>query len=770
MHIRAQNAALIVRRLATANLVQFEVFEVLPLITAVTKAEGKLLCSYPGPAVQISANIFTDSRFLRELSSFLVQMDTDHLDSPSDSVESPHPRYISELLVGILRGCGQPVAVDRITKRIGDEVLRDGVGKPWRRSPLWLILRVSLQSSLGGSNLYKPFILYFHARLLRICAHRTFPSELPYVMRIKMARRLSKLGLAHSRDVYQVVHDTAIQTEAILSKRWTAFQGTESISPAARLKGLDFVADSQISLHHSYNYLMKMLRSASPGVTQSQFSPSPGSRFYNTHDFTQFANGERGLAEAITNDPHIAIADFELSVERDLESKIATYGSEDFALDVIAPCIEQYFSRAKDFYGTNPEDISVMILTIMDLWMALDRLIIQACPLMGEYSPEIPSSFLHPLLLHRPSTLKRALRIEEYLCWRHREALEIPSIFSNRVGDSSFAVRYFCTSKYLQRLYDEINTHAQKARAAKRVELKQKRESLPSQARNIYPGQIHVHEWPLPPLKVHAQLAVFELSPPRAFSVWRDITYMILRDIGFSSFKHVPVYRPILLHSSSGLKRWSRQLQQRSRVTLASTSPLSANEKVDVSAEESSIFINNRLSFRFFDRIHESWVVESLSRSSPTDLCIPPITKSSPYNHLHRFVSGTQHTPNDIITAQADCPQEINLHEFISFSGLRSGPRLQWLNIARELASSSLSFSREEVHTLITQAAWQLGPLSNGVREWHIDLCMFGFGNVLLCEMECLLEKIKANWLEEVTVRTIGMLESSHLLLSLIYP
>ena len=61
------------------------------------------------------------------------------------------------------------------------------------------------------------------------------------------------------------------------------------------------------------------------------------------------------------------------------------------------------------------------------------------------------------------------------------------------------------------------------------------------------------------------------------------------------------------------------------------------------------------------------------------------------------------------------------------------------------------------MHTLVTQAAWQLGPLSDGDREWHLELSVVSFGKALLCEMECLLEKIKANWLEEVTARTIGV-------------
>jgi hypothetical protein len=64
---------------------------------------------------------------------------------------------------------------------------------------------------------------------------------------------------------------------------------------------------------------------------------------------------------------------------------------------------------------------------------------------------------------------------------------------------------------------------------------------------------------------------------------------------------------------------------------------------------------------------------------------------------------------------------------------------------------------------LVTQAAWQLGPLSDGVREWHVDLGIPRFGNALLRELESLHAKISGNWQEEVTVRTIGTLDASDL-------
>jgi hypothetical protein len=326
MHIRAQNAAVIMRRLATADFVQVEVFEVSPPNSDVIKAEGKLLCSYPGPAIQVPADTFMNEGFLGELSSFLVQMDVGILDSipttfKAGSVihevrESAHSGYISGLLVGILRGFGQTAVVERITKRIGDEVLWLDAYKPWRRSPLWLELRVTLHTSLPVNNIYKPFMLFFHARLLRKCLLRDFPSELLHVMRAKMTRRLSKLGSAVPQQVYELVHDTAKLTEELLSKRWTRFQELESISPPFQLENLDFVADTHISLNSSYDYLTNMLGSVSHRHTQTSFEPQ-GSRIYPVCDFSQYSNGQ--LTKAIAECQRIAIAVFRVFCGEELQ-------------------------------------------------------------------------------------------------------------------------------------------------------------------------------------------------------------------------------------------------------------------------------------------------------------------------------------------------------------------------------------------------------------------------------------------------------------------
>jgi hypothetical protein len=708
---------------------------------------GKLLCSYPGPAIRVPTDLFMDEFFLRELSSFLVQTDVDFLDStPTTSKggsvvvevrETAHPRYISELLMGILGGCGQPADVDRITKRIGDEVLWDNAKKPWRRSPLWLIFKVSLQSSLRVSNLYKPFMLFFHTHLLRCCVHRDFPSDLLYTMRAKIARRLSKIGPLVSRHVYDPVHESFEKTEALLSTRWTAFQAKGSTSPTWQPDRLNVKADAEVSLDNSNDYLETTLRSGLLGFSQVQFTPPDGTRLNSKRDFTEFTNDQ--LSMAVDEDQCVALKDFEFTVEKNLESWVSATRDNDDAPNVIASCIQQYVAGARRLYEDNAEDNSMMILTIMDLWLALDKLTIRQCPLLKQYSPEIPSDFLHPLLLHRSSTLERAFHIEKYLSRRHNEACNITSIFSNDITESSFAVKYFRASECHQRLYDEIRTDAEQKRASKRTELVSLNESsksllseaskldheyntygrhvtcwkcqkcqLKNEARAL---EVHVHEWPLPSSKERAQQTVFELSPPPAFSAWRDMTYMVLRDLGQSSAPDSHDWPKAFLDSFSGLSRWATQSQRDSRLTIGSTtksfSDQSHYKRVGIPAEESSVLVNNGLSFRLFDRTRESWTdIYSFPESSVTELCTPPIPISSPYRHLHHFVSDTKHAPNYIIASQADCPKEITLHEFLAFSGLRSGPRLQWLNIARELASPYLSFRLGEVHTLVTQAAW----------------------------------------------------------------
>ena len=681
MHVQAQNAAVIVR--VMNDCVRFEMFEVSPPTSKVMSINGKLLCSYPGPAVEISPNIFFKERFLQELASFLIQMDVDILDSTATAFkagstvrevrESAHPRYITELLVGILRGFGQQTSVDRITKRIADEVLWKDAYKPWRRSPLWLVLRVALQTSLDR-DIYKTFILFFHAYVLQMCIQRNFPSETLYVMRAKMARRLSKLGPAVVDDVYQSVYRAAKDTEELLQKRWSGFQTDQSKSLSWCPEELDVVSDTAITLNKSRPYLVKVLRSKAHGYSSKRFFPSHRPRLANTLDFSHFSDGRLAAAVAKdkrtgTEDKRTALADFELSVERHIDDWVNTHQEDNSAPDIIASCIEQYYTNARGIYDACPEDNSVMILTIMDLWMALDKLATQQCPLLTSYSPEIPQDFLQPLLLHRDGSLRRAMLIEEYISQRHQDASCTTSIFSDDATESSFAVQYFRGSPKLQDIYANINQHARQQQEKKRVELialNERWQSLKDEASSMDHSyfqndegtlvhgrcqkcqtenranrlKIDVYEWPLPQATVEAQMVIFELSPPREFAAWREITYKVLFDIGMPDTSDNALPPKLLLDTFSGLRHWA-VCHKYHRITIGSTTKSFSDQthykKVSIPADYSNVLLNNGLRFKLYDRKVKSWAARQFL-GSIAYLCTPPIPVSSPYREIYSFV------------------------------------------------------------------------------------------------------------------------------------
>jgi len=68
------------------------------------------------------------------------------------------------------------------------------------------------------------------------------------------------------------------------------------------------------------------------------------------------------------------------------------------------------------------ELFSRVFLTLMELWVALDRAVINLAPLLADYSPELTFHSLEPLVLLELSQLKRLHDVEQYLTARHTRA------------------------------------------------------------------------------------------------------------------------------------------------------------------------------------------------------------------------------------------------------------------------------------------------------------------------------------------------------------
>jgi len=448
----------------------------------------------------------------------------------------------------------------------------------------------------------------------------------------------------------------------------------------------------------------------------------------------------------------------------------------------------------------------LMLLTLMDLWMALDQCTIHHYPLLRKYDPEFPPSLFDPLLLPKRPQMERLRTVEQYLLQRRSHAVPgFPSIFQGVNSTTSFAVQYFEQSPHHQVLRQEIELAAQEGRDRKREELirmSQKYQELmrDSDARTCNSEtrwerggcvsrhsrqcrkcelkstakslQITVHEWPLPLGELAVKSAVFELEVPTPIAKWRDATYGLLVD----SFSPAPpnsqrasTDKVYCMNGFSGLSKYFTSQPARLQLASAAKPFVMAHygSKHVPQAKEEDICVNNGLSYSMYDSKLRRWTKFLLDRCDVRRICtlqLPP----GAYRQLQFALNGTTHTSNEVLAMQSECPKPLNLHEFYAFATLRSGNRLQWRNIARELVARVLKFNSEEVYMLIVQAAWQVDRSGEWqpCRETHVDLEEEHFGMSLLLVLEESLGTVEGNWQGAVAVRTFIVLTARLLSLS----
>ncbi|CAE6444681.1 unnamed protein product [Rhizoctonia solani] len=801
LHIREQNAAVIVRRHEMGS--DFEVFEVQPPTADVMSNPNKLVRAYPGCAARVPRDITTNSDFTDEVANFLVQMDIDVLDdsvastkragSTIDEVrDSAHPHFIANLFIGVLRGLGESIEPKLVVKRIADEVCWKSAYKPWRRSPLWLIMRVAMHTSLDVKS-YKNFMVYFLCQVLRSCLKvPEFPGELLYSMRVKLARRIYKVQTHIPIVITSIVENYFQAVQDILQKRWTRIQSEHAHRLDWHPELLDIKRATNLSIPTLYPYLQSIFDRVANAPKPHKPTFDPPNPLANTADFAKFDN--KALSKAVSSHKFTALFDFEQSVQQHLSDWATQNLTNKLTSSIISSCITQYVRAAKELYVHDIVYQSRMALTVMELWMALDRSVTTLYPLILEYSPEIPKGYLEPLLLASSQDIERANTIEQYLARRHTSAEPSrPSVFSSRTSKNAFSIQYFRQSPSLQKLKQTIEQQATQRRNEKIKEmnrLNQEYNRLVDKAKSSVCIQstgtrqldkqthrkectkciatrksnkmkIKLYEWPLPENDLEAEMVVFELRCPKPISLWRDMTYMILHNVGEVEVSD-PVSPLCYLDKYDGLSSWSTELKQlKPRIGQASAIKSfvqSHYHSVKLPTSEGKVCVNNSLKFQPYDSLDKLWV--SAVCSSLAKCGTFSLPENSLYKHLSFTLGGTAHTPNEVIASQFECPPELSLHEHIAFGSLRSGPHLQWLNILRGMEEGILSFGRYEVSLLHAQAAWQLGPLSEVVctREWHVELAKPDFAEKLVSRALRLLGRVRSNWLESTTVGTCVLL------------
>jgi hypothetical protein len=720
-HIHEQNAALMVRKLPSHT--SFEAFEVSAPTSEVMGCTGKLVRVLPGSAVQITNKVVKEDGFLDQVAATLSSMDVEQFGDAVATSEkansnhheirdSAHPKYITELFMGILRGYGQYAKVKIVKKRVADEVLWNKALRPWRRSRAWFIIRVLLQTSVQDNAHYKAFIIHFLTGILGLCTGNELDSDLLYVTRAKIARRVQKLRPSGvPSHVLDPALDVALRCDVLLQSRWSGtqadwktFNGTSWMPQI-----LDIEADTEQTLPTCGSILFGMLYQQPKRGALNVDTPAGYAR-HQYADFNQYSFGR--LDRLVKQASFVALADFERSVLDHLQewtnNEVASRRYTT-AATTLQSCFDQYYAAFRELYDLDVADQSMAVLTILLLWSAIDMIAVAHIPLLSQFSPELHEQLASSLLLSGQTELEAIHTVEEHIRQRRIRAPSAISVFSNRHGLAGFSARFFRNSREMHALLGRIKRDAEAARLRKRKELQTlndehaklvtKIESmehddvtnpkssgtqhwkkrcgrckLEKQAAQM---KITVHEWPLPSDDCHAQMVVFELVLPAVFSCWRDVTYAIMHDMGLTKPKGHAGPEMTLMQEKQLLPY--RSFKHTSRVTLASsTKPVYKSHYATKSlpASEASVLVETGLDFRLYDATSDTWI--PLSFESATFECHGTQAISatdSPYTHLQYAISSTAHSTNQVIADRSSCPVTISLQEHDSFGSLRSGAR-----------------------------------------------------------------------------------------------
>ena len=221
-------------------------------------------------------------------------------------------------------------------------------------------------------------------------------------MRVKIARRLYKLGGTVPDLVLREVQAAGEAAEVLLQERWLMVQKEQAASPRWAPDELNVPGDTRLTLSQSHLFNSQVLLDSSVFAPPKEFDPRHSKRF---HEFDAFCKNNH--SEIFGTNSLIPLVDFELAVQNDLDDWVSKNSGDIDDCSKIAACITQYSDAALIHYKSNPENQSLMFLTIFELWVALDTMAIAQCPLLKDYSPEVPLTLFEPLLLRRSKDFHR---------------------------------------------------------------------------------------------------------------------------------------------------------------------------------------------------------------------------------------------------------------------------------------------------------------------------------------------------------------------------
>lgn len=247
---------------------------------------GRLQRVFPGPTLALGLATFNEPGLREHIAQTLAQMSHQHVAGTKPKVnkagqkhdedrDTTHPKMVTEFIMAILRPWCADADTLQIQKNTREEVMWRDSRPPWRRSALWLLVRVTLQlafrrlsSEKRTDDLYKHFMIYFMSSVIDM-SPGTMSSENIYMMNAKIARHLLKLSLSEEPAWFTSVQRISRQVSYTIHKRWRqAMAQNNHQANMHSLENLDFGQDIYCTLPDLDRYLEGIERR---GHRHSQF-------------------------------------------------------------------------------------------------------------------------------------------------------------------------------------------------------------------------------------------------------------------------------------------------------------------------------------------------------------------------------------------------------------------------------------------------------------------------------------------------------------------
>ena len=782
------------------DAVLFEMFELSPRYKDVQNCKGRLTRNFPSVAVQISMKTFQTEDFLSGVASTLARLSREEVEEMAQpcsqeenkQTEPEHPTkpaLVTELFFNALAVKGKPVCkTDGICKNTRQEVVGyKGSRPPWTRSPTWLLLRVTLQLILERKStdakpgaLYKRIMIVFMSHVLERALSLKFASELLYLMNAKIARRLAKLAAKGHEPWMPFVSESTKRATDYIMTRWLNINisNTKTLNFPG-LAMLQVQEDLLMELPKLDDFISSMKKD-NPETHKNDTGPKSQLLQFQFNDFPPVNQISETGTYRVYN-----LGLFEIWVAEHLGTWLQKNIIKDTTCQTLQEAIQKYHELATSLYQHQPEAISVMALTLLDLWIACDKSAVKILPLLEKYDPELPCDIWGPLMLRSQEEMKRLHYAEEYLKQRKSRQDNEGNLSLYKFGDSgSFSVKYVEKSEPHKNIVIGIKGHGEKVREERKkvwTDTRRQYDYKMSQSRELICDQIddpqsqltgnrhspnckrcklredagelsvEIEDFPYPAGDLDLKSLAFELSPPLAFVAWRDATVFFLTDaLKFQLSHEKKPAKPnqrLDLHKNLELPC---QTPHDPRIFLASATKSRIRSGLIADTELSDICPASKLQWKYFDKATNSTMREMKPSDKLSHMCTfrMPQPAASMQDFIHRSDTEPAGVPPNVPIAELSrCPEHMSIEEFKALSSIPLGHRIQWANILKEMAMPSVDWKRLETALFVFQTSNQAGPQSiNWIRESHKSLLDDGFADMFLEKMSDSLHRLRDNW------------------------